>query len=240
MASWPRLAWGQQARVRLVYADYQPFSWMDGDKPAGIEIDIADELFGRRLGFKVEHRILPWARAQHEVSVGEADAFFAAATPARLEFAAPVGPTLLNWQVAAFARRNNTRFSANQELQLSQLCAYRLGAVRGNGWVKTQLICHDKVEPASSTDKLLHMLLLDRFELIIEDRLVLHSMAKKIQVDKQIRELKLNTESAAITLLLGLSSPLLKQTGRIEAALLSIVRDGSLQKMIQKHSGEAP
>ncbi|MEJ6005354.1 transporter substrate-binding domain-containing protein [Paucibacter sp. AS339] len=237
-AAQPEPARAAAQRLRLVYADYRPFSWMNGDKPAGIEVDIAKELFARRLGFELEHRILPWARAQSDVASGDADAFFATATPQRLQFAVPTGPALLHWQMTAFARRSDPAFAKRSELAMAQLCQFKLAAVRGNGWVKTHLACAERVAASSNTESLLRMLMLERFDLILEDRLVVRSMARQLQLDEQIKEIRVDSEAAPMTLMIGRRSPsLLEQAPRIEAALNAMSRDGALQRILREHVG---
>ncbi|MEJ6000084.1 substrate-binding periplasmic protein [Paucibacter soli] len=225
----------QAQDVRLVYADYRPYSFLERGRAAGLEVAIADELFTRRLGLKAEHLILPWARAQAEVASGKADAFFAASTPERLEYAHRVGEPLLTSQVSAFMRQDVAPPPAGLSLTPTRLCAYRIGAVRGNSWVKTHLGCGD-YSPASSTEGLVRMLMLARIDMVIEDRLVFLDATQRVQPDVQFREHALGFGSAPIYLLLGKRSALLPLLPRIEAALATMHKDGGLQAILLRHS----
>jgi ABC-type amino acid transport substrate-binding protein len=221
--------------VRLVYADYRPYSWLEAGRPAGIEVEIAEELFARRLGLTTEHQIQPWARAQAEVAAGKADAFFASSTPERLAYALRVGEPLLASQVSAFMRQDAEPPPAGRSLTPTRLCAYRIAAVRGNSWVKTHLGCGD-YSPASSTEGLVRMLMLRRIDMVIEDRLVFLDATQRVQPDVQFREHALGFGSAPIYLLLGKRSTLLPLLPRIEAALAAMQKDGSLSSILLRHS----
>lgn len=225
---------GAQA-VRLVYADYRPYSHLDRGRAAGLEVEIAEELFARRLGLRTEHLILPWARAQADVASGKADAFFATSTPERLQYARRVGEPVLISQVNAFMRQDAPEPPGDMLLTPTTLCAYKIAAVRGNSWVKTHLGCGD-YSPASSTDGLVRMLMLARIDMVIEDRLVFLDAARRLQPDIQLREHALSFGSAPIHLLLSMRSGLMPLLPRIEAALAAMLRDGSLQLILQRHS----
>lgn len=218
------------APVRLVYADYRPYSWLEFDKPRGLEIEIAEALFVRRLKLPVEHRILPWARAQADVAQGEADAFIATATPERLQYADRVGPPLLQWQAAAFFRKEDAMAGRGGSLSTTELCTLRLAALRGNSWVKTHLPCAEPA-PAPSTESLVRMLFARRIDAVIEDKLVLLDLARQLGVSTQLRTQPLEAGAAPMYLLIGKRSPLQAQLPRIEEALHAMQRDGSLQAL---------
>jgi len=225
----------QAQQARIVYADYRPYSWPEAGRAAGIEVEIAEELFARRLGLKTQHQIQPWARAQAEVAAGKADAFFASSTPERLEYARRVGEPLLASQVSAFMRQDAEPPPAGVSLTPTRLCAYRIAAVRGNSWVKTHLGCGD-YSPASSTEGLVRMLMLARIDMVIEDRLVFLDATQRVQPDVPFREHALGFGSAPIYLLLGKRSALLPLLPRLEAALAAMQKDGSLQAILLRHS----
>jgi polar amino acid transport system substrate-binding protein len=208
-AAEPPVAPAAPASVRLVYADYRPYSWLEFDRPRGLEIEIAEALF-RRLRLPVEHRILPWARAQADVAQGEADAFIATVTPERLQYADKVGPPLLQWQAAAFFRKENGAGGGPGDragaLSIAELCAMKLAALRGNSWVKTHLHCAEPA-PAPSTESLVRMLLARRIDAVIEDKLVLLDLARQLGVSTQLRTQPLEAGAAPMYLLIGKRSP---------------------------------
>jgi len=224
--------------VRLVYADYRPYSWLEAGHAAGLEVEIAEELFARRLGLKTEHLILPWARAQAEVATGKADAFFATSTPERLGYSRRVGESLLTSQVNGFMRQDAPEPPGDTLMTPTTLCAYKLAAVRGNSWVKAHLGCSDYT-PASSTEALVRMLMLRRIDMVIEDRFVFLDAARRVQADVQFREHALSFGSAPLYLLMGKRSALLPLLPRIEAALAGMQEDGGLQAILQRHA-DAP
>lgn len=222
--------WAEPPVVRIVYADYRPYSWQDGPRVRGLEIDIAEALFVGRLGLKVQHEIKPWARAQADVERGEADLFFATRNPVRDAYARPLGPPLLHWQAAAFLRTDTVIKPPPGLLRLPTLCEWRLGALLGNQWVATYLPCAVATR-AANTEALLKMLLADRFDAAVEDRLVLLDRAAQLGVSTRVRVLPLEVAGEAIYLQMGRRSPLQSYAELIEQTLHHMQSDGSLAKL---------
>lgn len=216
--------------VRLVYADYRPYSWLDGDQARGLEVDIAEALLVKRMMLRVQHRILPWARAQAEIEQGEADLFFATRSPARDGFARPLGPPLLHWQAAAFLRSDSPVSIPAGPLQLDTLCQWRLGALNGNQWVSTHLSCGVPMR-AQSTESLLRMLLADRFDAAVDDRLVMLDRAAQIGVSARLRVLPIEIGSAPIHLQISRRSRLLHLADSIELTLKAMLAEGALARL---------
>lgn len=216
--------------VRLVYADYRPYSWQDGERARGLEVDIAEALFVQRMGLHVQHRILPWARAQAEIEQGEADLFFATRSPARDNFARALGPPLLQWQAAAFLRSDSALTVPSGTLQMDTLCQWKLGALNGNQWVSTHLPCPVPTR-AGSTEALLRMLLADRFDAAVDDRLVMLDRAAQLGVSAKLRMLPIEVGAAGMYLQISRRSPLLGLADRIELTLKAMLVDGSLARL---------
>jgi PAS domain S-box-containing protein len=74
-------------------AQYPPYTYLDGEVPKGIGVDILDEL-ARRLGRPIKIELMAWDKAQERVLRGEADGLFPMSiTEARrqkFDFSAPV------------------------------------------------------------------------------------------------------------------------------------------------------
>ena len=62
----------------VIYADdgYAPYSYLDGNKAAGIYTEILEKAFSRMDGYEVEIQALPWARGISMVEKGEGFAIF--------------------------------------------------------------------------------------------------------------------------------------------------------------------
>lgn len=223
-------SWAQSPVLRLVYADYRPYSWHDGTRARGLEVDIAEALLVKRLGLRIQHEILPWARAQAEIENGTADLFFATRSPARDAMARPLGPPLLHWQAAAFLRVGGLVDPPSGKVQLETLCGWRLGALAGNQWVSTHLPCPVTTR-TTSTENLLRMLLADRFDAAVDDRLVMLDKAAQLGVSARLRVLPLEAGAAPMYLQLSRRSRQQALAEPIEQALAQMLADGSLARL---------
>ncbi|MCV2438637.1 substrate-binding periplasmic protein [Paucibacter sp. DJ2R-2] len=224
------------AGILVVYAEqYRPYSWQEGTQVQGLEVELAEEILQRRMGLAVEHRVLPWARAQADVSMGNADFFFAVETPDRNLFSRPIGGGLIPWRASVFVRAKDGEELSGAAVSLEALCSPKTGAVRGNGWVRKHLPC-GTLSFANSPQALVRMLLLKRTDLIVDDGLMLRSTARQLQVENDLLEIPLKGESVSIQFRISLKSQHQALIPQLEKAIDTMRVDGTLKKILGRYA----
>ncbi len=219
--------------LRLAYAqDYPPYSTLLNGKPSGIEIDIADEIFGRRFGFTIQHEILPWARAQFMVENGSADALFATPSRQRLVYARASKEPVVRWSVSMYVRKGDHRLDMVRDIQ--QLAPFKIAVQHGNSWAMNKLTGL-QVEYVPNQIALPRMLIASRFDVILEDSYVMMHLLKKDGSDAHITELPHELDSADIHLLFSLKSAQQDLLARFDNEIGLMRKDGSLAKIIAKY-----
>ncbi|MFZ6747932.1 substrate-binding periplasmic protein [Undibacterium sp. Ren11W] len=219
--------------LRLVYAqDYPPYSTQLNGKPSGIEIDIADEIFGRRFGFSVQHEILPWARAQLMVENGSADALFATPSRQRLTYASASKEAVVRWNVSMYVRKDDHRLDLVRSLD--QLTPFKIAVLHGNSWAMNKLTGL-RVEYVPNQIALPRMLIAGRFDVVLEDSYVMMHLLKKDGSDVYITELPHELDSADIHLMLSLKSTQQDLLARFDKEIKLMREDGSLTNLIAKY-----
>ncbi|WP_428508968.1 substrate-binding periplasmic protein [Roseateles sp.] len=222
--------------ILVVYAEqYRPYSWQDGTRVQGLEVELAEEILQHRMGLVVEHRVLPWARAQADVSMGNADFFFAVETPDRNLFSRPIGGGLIPWRASVFVRSKDGGGLSGETIGLDVLCGPKTGAVRGNGWVKKHLPC-GTLSLANSPQALVRMLLMKRTDLIVDDGLMLRSTARQLQVENDLLEIPLKGESVSIQFRISLKSSHRALIPQLEKAIDAMRVDGTLKRIIGQYA----
>jgi ABC-type amino acid transport substrate-binding protein len=102
-----------QKTITLAYAEkWPPFSYRAPSGEAkGILIEIANFLLRDEMGFKVNHILLPWKRAQAMVKNGRYDALLAVPNSERNKYSLPNQSEVYSMQVRAFIPKNSPHYS---------------------------------------------------------------------------------------------------------------------------------
>ncbi len=218
----------------IVYADYKPYSWEEGGKAMGLEIEILNEAIGKRMGIPITHQILPWERAQQNVKAGVADAFVATASEQRASYADASATPVTYWELALYIRKGDARF-ANLK-HINELSPFRMGSMIGNGWAQTHLAGMD-VYYVGKMEQLPKMLLLGRIDAIPDNPLVMRRILKAEHDDDKVDELPLPYLRKDMFLYVGKQSAFRRQLDAFNAVMLQMKRDGSLQRMHDRYKG---
>lgn len=221
--------------VTMVYADYKPYSWKQDGVAQGLEIDILQEVLGKRMGLPLQHQILPWERAQQHVETGLADAFVATPSARRNGIAEASREAVTSWDVALYWRKGDPQMQ--KVSQLSDLKGLRIGSLRGNNWVQSNFQGM-QVHYVGSMESLPTMLLLNRIDVIPDNPLVMRALLKQGHFQDRIEEQSLPTLSKPMYLFVGLQSPLRARLGEFDSILRQMKQDGSLQKIYAKYYGD--
>jgi polar amino acid transport system substrate-binding protein len=227
---------GAQTLV-LAAAESAPTAYMDHGKQTGLLVDVVEEVF-KRAGYRVELRLMPWARCILEVKDGKIDGIFSIyLTPERQAFLSYADEVLIT-QVQAFFVRKDSAITFDGDLKkLSELrigivnqTSYgpRLDAALKNGLFKTVDTAHSA---ASNVQKLLH----DRVDVIPSYRHVVLDTARTLGVAGDIKELAPAIEAIPSYLAFSNKRDYTKVIGAYNHALRAMKRDGSYDAIFNKY-----
>ena len=115
----------------VYYSTYAPFGWDDNGEMKGIYIDVVNKVIVEKMGLEIEHKALPWKRAQDMVKRGEADGLCTVATPARLEYSDMTTETLIEANFKIFTSADNPRLASLRTVRsIPELKPYKLVDIR--------------------------------------------------------------------------------------------------------------
>lgn len=134
-----------EAPVRLVFAtELPPLSFEEAGRVGGILIDVAREVFTKRLGQPVDAALYPWERAQQMVRSGKADGFITIATAERAVFTDCGHIPVLRAPLHPIVRRDHPRRAEIEAARtLADLRRFNVISYFGNGWAKQNLAGFD-------------------------------------------------------------------------------------------------
>lgn len=220
------------AELTLTYTHYPPYSREENGAAVGLEIDLLNELLAKRLGHTVQHRVLPWERAQHMVKNGEADGFVATRNPERASYADASSEALTYWDVALYFRKGDTRLAQVQSLH--DLAGLQIGSLNGNGWSKKNLVGM-QVQYVNKMALLPKMLVLGRIDVIPDSPYVMRGLLKQEQEANKIDEILPGFLRESMHLYVGKHSGLRRQLPEIDATLKKMKQDGSWQRIHDRY-----
>jgi polar amino acid transport system substrate-binding protein len=220
------LSAGDSATMKIVYTDYRPYSWEEGGRVLGLEVDLLEEALHKRLGIKLEHKVLPWERAQQQVRSGLADAFVASPSPARLVYAVASREPVSYWDLSLFFRKGDRRLAGIKSLE--ELAPLRIGTLLGNAWVKDKL-GNLQVQYLATMEQLPPTLLAGRFDVIPDNPYVIHHLLKQGGYAAEIGETSLSGHRTEMLLYIGKESAFASRLEALDQALQSMRADGTWQ-----------
>lgn len=117
--------------------DFPPYSWERKGKMTGILVDCMDELLGKRMGFTLVHKGLPWDEAQTLLQEGKVDALCTNPTDGRKQFMHFSEEPVVESLPSIFCAVDNPRISAINGIEtMEQLKGFRQIDYKGNGWAQ--------------------------------------------------------------------------------------------------------
>ncbi len=226
-----------KAPVQVVYFDnYAPYSWLDSDgKMRGVFIDILDAVIGQRMGYALEHKGLPWARAQEHVRLGIDDAMIAPVTEARGQYTNISQHPVLNSRMALFTNATHPRMRELQQTRsLQDVKSYKFVTQLGDGWAGENLREMD-VNYVGDLDSVLRVLSLGRADLFVEASLVTHWNLKNLGLATEVSEVEgVTIELTPYHLMVS------KQSARqilpeFDQQMQAFMRSGEFQRLLEKY-----
>lgn len=196
--------------IHMVYANkWPPFSSGHGGDVVGILPDIVRAIIEDRMGYKVIHEGVPWARAQKNIEFGQADAFITTPTDERLEYSIRSKSDVVQMPFQAFTRARGTAFDQLKQQHVnSDLSYFHFCDVLGNGWAEsfyqTRGISFETVPTLNNCLKLISM---GRADILVHARPVTEKFLKKLGLeDKIVTHPYVYSESPSFPLLLSKKS----------------------------------
>lgn len=215
--------------IKIAFANYPPYSYIENEKIIGIEIDLSHLIFRDELNIKTSHSILPWARVQQLVESGKIDAFIATRNMKRDAYALATETPLCYWQVSAFVRKNNSQFSSKKKYHLSDFKELNIGSLIGNGWLEKEMP-DTKFTTLKSSQQMLKLLEMGRIDVIPEDSLVMNFYINKYGMKSQIKEINLDIKKVPMYLYISKKSPLIKSYISINNIIKRLKKEGKLKE----------
>lgn len=175
--------------IHVVYANkWPPFSSGDGDDVVGILPDIVRTIIEERMGYKVIHEGVPWARAQKNVEFGQADAFITTPTEERLNYSIRSETDVVQMPFQAFTRAQGVAFDQLKQRPVNaDLTNFNYCDVLGNGWAESfyqkRGISFEKVPALTNCLKLISM---GRADILVHARPVTEKFLKNLGLENKI------------------------------------------------------
>lgn len=171
--------------LRIVTHPLPPYVYLEGKAPAGVDYEIASEVF-KRLGITVEWEFLPWRRCLMMVQQGEADAVMDIfRTSAREHW--------LVYATEALSQVDLVLYQASERpiplSSLRDLKGMRVGVAPGFEYGKAFAESLAEKEPAPSLEANFGKLLLGRVDLVISDRRAGHFTLRQLGLDQKIGQI---------------------------------------------------
>ncbi|WP_233201045.1 substrate-binding periplasmic protein [Chromobacterium alticapitis] len=220
--------------LELVTLQYPPYQYQDGAEVKGFAADIVREAF-RRMGVPVHIVIYPWGRALAMAQDGRADAIFTLyRTPereARLDYSHQV---LAPQVVSLFTRKGaDIPFDG----RLDALGAYRFGVVRSVNYGEAFEAALKRggirvTETAASGEQNLDMLLANRFDILVSNRLGAWDILRRRHAERLVVELRPPLEDIPSYIAFSRKPGLAGVRDRFDDALAAMKHDGSYAKLL--------
>ena len=234
-APWVRRARAEEPAVRLAwFHDFPPYSWAEEDGAIrGLFVDVVEEALGRRMGLRVEHVGLPWARAQALVRAGEADALCTLPTAERHTFTIPSAEPVLKAPVRIFAGLRGARLGDLERVaRLEDLRGFRIAYYVGSGWVRENLGNRDlTLVEAPDVAGALKLVARGRADATVETAPVLRHRLLQLGLEGELTELAPVLDTIPFHLCIAKTSPHLGKLPGFDAALKAMHRDGTYAKL---------
>ncbi len=224
--------------IQLVSIDYPPYVYQENGKIKGFNVDLLKEIF-QRMKTPMEIELMPWARAVKMIRRGQADALFPFfKNEERLKFT-DYPESFTEEPVALFVIKESP-IQWNGDLR--QLSQYRFGRVRGysSGSTFDQALEDGiiQLDETSSTRLNIKKLLLERFEIMIENKYVALYELQKMNAAKNIRELEPLIQNNLAYLGFSKKRNHKVTIDKFNTTLREMKEDGSYQKIIDNFFGK--
>lgn len=224
--------------LRVLTLDYAPYSYYEGGKPRGMNVEIAEEV-SKRLGKPFTIQVVPWARVLAECKAGNADLIFnPIKTPDRQEFAVFTTSPISTEEVVLVAPADKAPGFTGD---LATLRGLKVGVGRGFSVGKkldeafnSGLISKDE---SNNLNELGGRLLTGRIQLIANDRVTILNHMKKIGALDKVKLLSPPVEATPTYMAACKRGKAPTAAPDLEKALQQMHADGTYKKIVDRYTG---
>ncbi|MCP4160783.1 MAG: amino acid ABC transporter substrate-binding protein [Deltaproteobacteria bacterium] len=215
----------------------KPLCWIENGVVKGYQIDLARELFQKRLGLKLVTKAFPWKRAQHMVKIGDADFLITANLPFRQKYSVANQQQIMNYNMSLYTYKKHPKLNQIKRIKtLEGLRPFRIGAYLGSGWANIYL--KDKgynVEWVPGANLNIKKLAHGRVDICVESPLMIYSIAQQLGVWDKIQPLNVSVYDLHFYILISKKSKYLSLLPLIDEVIKDMKRDGTWKKIDEKY-----
>lgn len=221
----------------VVTADRVPMAYVENGKLTGLLVELTEEAF-RRLGRRVEVKLLPWPRCLVETKAGSADAVVTMfKTPEREAQFAFSGEEMLRQTESLFMRKGSV-FSYDGDLEA--LAGKRVGVVYQTSYgSRLDKVLADSLFGAVETQRnmadLVKMLAYGRIDVLPGDRGRIIGAAATIGLSDQIAEMPPAVETVSGYLAFTRAHDMSKVSHAFDEALRAMKKDGTYATILSHY-----
>ncbi len=227
----------QARELKAVYAQgYLPFSWIDEQGTArGVEVDFVQAVISKRLGLKVNHAILPWARGQSMVEEGQADIFVTIPNKKRRAYALVSDLPLFSSNFLMYTGASNPKINTLKAITNLQNLITKKNIIHGHivgaGWHATRLKNVEFLQVAPSSLQILQLLDKNRIDVYIEQAPLIAYQIKTLGFESRITEIPQVLEETHWHICLSKKSQFVNIMPRLNKLLKDMKNTGALTQL---------
>jgi polar amino acid transport system substrate-binding protein len=217
--------------LRVVTEPWAPYVYLDGAAPAGVDYEMAAEVF-KRLGIQVQWQFLPWKRCLMMIEQGQADAVLDIFhTPAREQWLTYANEALSQVEFVLY-QANDRPVPASR---LRTLQGLKVGVAPGFEYGPAFSASLAEKEAAPTLEANFGKLMLGRIDLVITDRRVGKFVLRQLGLEKQISQVPgaLNSDLLYLALRRDGDLPLLAE--RFSEALRQFKQEPAYAQLLKRY-----
>lgn len=218
--------------LRIVTEPWAPYIYQNGTELAGIDYEIANEVFNR-LGVQVQWQFLPWKRCLMMVEEGQADAVLDIfRTPAREQQLIYANEPLSSVEFVLYEANERPQPAA----RLKNLEGLRVGIAPGFLYGPAFEGSQAQKEPAPTLEANFGKLLLGRVDLVIGDRRQGQFALRQMGLKDRIREIPGTLHSDVLYLALRRTGELPELAQRFAITLQAFKREPAYRELLKRYN----
>ena len=176
---------GYPAKLNIVFTEWYPYTYQEGNRAKGFEIDIFRAVMGR-MGVKAEFSQFPFKRCLKMIQDGKAHAIISVLkAPDRMSYILFPNASISISKTLFFTRAGK---DISYKGSLKDLQKYTIGVISGFTYGKIfDDATYLKKEEVLDAERLINMVVNGRHDLGVENQAVIKGVARKLGVERSIR-----------------------------------------------------
>ncbi|MCK8060640.1 MULTISPECIES: ABC transporter substrate-binding protein [unclassified Fusibacter] len=222
--------------INVVASTWEPYEYEEDGEVKGIGQDVIKEAF-ERMGYEVKVQFVPFKRALELIELGQADVLTNVNKTAEREtFATFCNVSVLTSQTNLFVLKNSRIEYSGDILAMK---GYTIGINRGytHGDIFDQAVKDEflTVEEAEDTEHNLLKLIDKRIDILMENKLSVQALAKKLGLQNDIKFLEPEYRTANLYTMFSPKSSVIELIDEFDEKLIELREDGTLQKILDSY-----